>query len=74
MVPLALALALALLPRAEGADTGADTGADSACAQGQWAACRKQLIQKIFNQSTVPKRKPDYILPNGSVPVGRCSC
>lgn len=42
------------------------SGVSGECEEGKWAECRQDLVQAIFNQSTVPSRKPDYILVSGS--------
>eukprot|EP00729_Bicosta_minor_P007346 gene7346-25691_t len=44
------------------ADLAISSGVSGECEEGKWAECRQDLVQAIFNQSTVPSRKPDYIL------------
>jgi len=41
------------------------------CEEGKWEECRQDLVQAIFNQTTIPSRHPDYILPGGGPQVER---
>lgn len=41
------------------------------CKVGKFRECRQSLIEAIFNESTLPARAPDFILPNGGPQVDR---